>query len=105
MSWPCPWLLAGPLRGNCGCDIIDGMSDVSIQRDGRTGRFKPGNIGGGRPPGARNKLGEQFLHDLAATWRELGPQALRRCAEEDPSAFLRVVASLMPREVNIDVDI
>ena len=34
-------------------------------RDIRTGRFLVGNPGnGGRPPGARSLLGEQFLEDL-----------------------------------------
>ena len=33
-------------------------------RDRETGRFQPGNNGGGRPRGSRNKLGEQFLNDL-----------------------------------------
>ena len=32
------------------------------------------------------------------TWKENGAEALRRVAENDPSTFVRVCASLMPKE-------
>ncbi|MBR1298556.1 hypothetical protein [Bradyrhizobium sp. AUGA SZCCT0042] len=84
------------------------MSDTgtTIARDKQNGRFLAGNAGsGGRKPGARNKLGEAFIADLADTWREHGAEALRRCAVEEPAQFCRVIASLMPRDLNINHDV
>lgn len=85
------------------------MSETTIPspaRDKATGRFQPGNNGGlGRPPGSRNKLAEAFLQDLAVVWEERGIEALRRCAEEEPAQFCRVVASLMPKDININAEV
>jgi hypothetical protein len=78
-----------------------------LQRNG-AGQFVAGHIGvGGRKPGSRNKLGEQFISDLADCWQKHGAQALERCALEEPAQFVRVVASLLPREaeLNIGVDV
>ena len=82
------------------------MSETITQadRDTTTGRFLPGNSGnGGRKPGSRNKLGEQFIADLRDAWHEHGPTALARCATEEPAQFVRVVASLMPRDIDLTV--
>ena len=78
----------------------------SFDRDKVTGRFLAGNSGnGGRPRGARSRLGEQFLQDLQTTWQEHGIAALRRCAVEEPSQYCRIVAGLLPKEAVLDVDI
>jgi len=75
-----------------------------IERDKKNGRFLAGNAGnGGRRPGARNKLGEQFLEDLRDSWVEQGPRALPRCAENDPAGYFRIVASLLPKDIDINV--
>jgi hypothetical protein len=81
------------------------MSEITNSgRDAKNGRFLAGNTGnGGRPKGARSKLGEAFLEDLRDAWNEHGAQALRRCAIEEPAQFVRVVASLMPKDVNLNV--
>jgi hypothetical protein len=73
-------------------------------RDDR-GRFQSGNIGGGRPKGSRNKLGEAFLEDLRDAWNEHGTEALKRCAIEEPAQFCRIVASLMPKDVNLNLSV
>src|SRR5262245_57598440 len=77
------------------------MSEI-IERDAKSGRFLAGNGGGGRKPGARNKLGGQFIEDLRDVWHEKGIEALRRCADEEPAQFVRVVASLMPKDIDIN---
>jgi hypothetical protein len=75
---------------------------LQIERDTKTGRFLPGNSGnGGRKPGSRNRLGEQFLEDLRDLWETQGPDVLARVARDDPSTLLKVIASLMPRDLNI----
>jgi hypothetical protein len=83
------------------------MSDVTtIERNERTGRFLPGNSGnGGRPKGSRNKLGEAFVEDLRDAWETHGVDALNRVARDDPATLLKVVASLMPKDLNLNVGI
>jgi hypothetical protein len=77
--------------------------DIAEQRD-RGGRFvNGGKPGPGRPKGARSKLGEAFLEDLRDAWNEHGATALARCAQEEPGQFVRVVASLMPKDINLNV--
>src|SRR6516165_2141569 len=63
------------------------------------GRFAVGNkIAKGRR-GSRNKLGEKFLDALLAEWRRSGKKALERTAGDDPVAFVKVVAGLLPKEI------
>src|SRR5436190_11849604 len=63
--------------------------------------FKPGQSGNplGRPKGARSKLGERFLTDLAETWAEHGKSALLTAAKSEPLGLIKVVSSILPREV------
>ena len=69
-----------------------------------TGRtFKPGVSGnpGGKPLGARNRLQGDFLRALADDFEQHGRRAIVRMREEDPSAYVRTVASLMPKELEV----
>ncbi|MCP5081626.1 MAG: hypothetical protein GY948_08010 [Alphaproteobacteria bacterium] len=75
-----------------------------IGRDPGNGRFLAGNKGGGRPKGSRNKLGEQFIADLYAEWQEHGAEALTAMREEKPAEFVKVVASVMPKELHLKND-
>jgi hypothetical protein len=86
--------------------MTDTMSttEPAPDRDRTTGRFVAGNSGnGGRKPGARGKLGSLFVEDLHRVWQDVGEDALRRCAADDPGQFLRVVASLLPKDVSLTV--
>jgi hypothetical protein len=68
------------------------------------GQFLPGHIGiGGRKVGARSILTTRFLDDLAASWEREGASALARCAAEDPTGYVRVVANLLPKEALLAV--
>ena len=68
------------------------------------GQFIKGFSGGpGRKRGSRNRLGDAFLDDLRDTWAKHGKTALNKCAKDDPVAFVRVVASLMPKDVNLNL--
>jgi hypothetical protein len=67
--------------------------------------FKPGQSGNpaGRPRGSRGKLSEDFLRDLHDAWIEHGTTALANCAKSEPGTFCRIIAGLLPRDVNINV--
>jgi hypothetical protein len=66
--------------------------------------FKPGTSGNplGRPKGARSKLSENFLADLHDCWERRGAEALETCP---PEVLIKVVASLLPRDLRIDLTI
>jgi len=68
--------------------------------------FKPGQSGNpkGRPKGARNRLGTQFLEALEADFNQFGPQAIALVREKKPEVYVRVVADLLPKEANINVE-
>jgi len=65
-------------------------------------QFKPGNPG--RPKGSRNKLGEAFLKDMLEAWVKLGPDAINRVIAKKPEDFMKVVASLLPKDFNVNVN-
>src|SRR3954463_15693469 len=85
---------------------------VVDKRDTKTGRFQPGNNGGGRPRGSRNKLGERFLNDLVDAWDTHGATALQTCAQLEPTQFCKIVAGILPRVIlvsalttNVNIDL
>jgi hypothetical protein len=72
----------------------------------KLGRFLPGHKSvGGRKRGSRNLLSEQFLGDLHAEWKRSGKAVLEAAAKEEPVAFLKVVAGVMPRLIDIDASV
>lgn len=65
--------------------------------------FQPGNPGGpGRPKGSRNKLGEAFTEALHDDFAKHGIAAIQRVREEEPAQYVRVIASLLPKEVKVE---
>jgi hypothetical protein len=94
-----------PTRWQFGAIVIKmiGMTEITTTDRDQRGRYKTGNIGGGRPKGARSKLGEAFLEDLRDAWNERGATALARCAEEEPGTFCKIIASLLPKSIDINV--
>jgi hypothetical protein len=82
------------------------MSETTIiERDQQSGRFKTGNIGGGRKPGSRNKLGEEFIAQFAADVAEHGKSVIERVRVEKPEVYLKVWADLLPRKTELNVDV
>ena len=80
------------------------MSDViAPAKDGATGRFLPGNNGGtGRPKGSRNKLGELFVQAMHEDFMANGTETIKKVREESPEQYLKVIASILPKQIELD---
>lgn len=57
----------------------------------------------GRPKGSRNKLAECFLTDAIEAWEKNGKKALETMATEKPGDFAKMIASTMPKELDVDL--
>ena len=72
----------------------------------RSNQFKPGhNIKAGRPKGSRNKLAQRVFDDIFRHWNEpaggelcKGQAALELLYRERPGEYLRLTASVLPKE-------
>jgi Family of unknown function (DUF5681) len=86
-------------------DAADTDSTVPKHRQRGLIPWKPGQSGNprGRPQGSRNRLAEDFLADLHESWKTLGKAALLAAVWTDPVAYVRVVASLIPKELEATI--
>jgi len=64
------------------------------------GRFGPGNPG--KPKGSRHALGEAFVKALHDDFVKHGVETIAKVREEKPDAYVKVVASLLPKEFKIE---
>ena len=86
-------------------DAADSDSTVRKHRQRGLIPWEPGQSGNpkGRPQGSRNKLSEEFLADVHASWQVWGRPALMTAAITDPVSYVRMVASLIPREIEATI--
>jgi hypothetical protein len=75
------------------------------QRDDQTGRFLTGNNGGGRFKGSRNKLAAEFIEALHSDFNQNGISAIERVRKEKPDVYIRVVASILPKELDVALNV
>lgn len=82
-------------------EVVEVAASAAQKQRGRP--FLPGQSGNpaGRVKGSRNKLTEDFLRCLSDDFSEHGPEAIRRTREEDPAVYVRVIASLMPKQLEV----
>ena len=67
--------------------------------------WKPGQSGnpGGKPVGARNELSKKVISDILDDWKVNGVDAIQKCRDKSPEIYLRVVTSIIPKEIHADV--
>ena len=66
--------------------------------------FQPGQPKtGGRSRGVKNRLSQAFLTALAEDFEQYGVEAIKICRVERPNEYLRVIAHLMPKELEVTV--
>lgn len=68
--------------------------------------WKPGQSGNpnGRPLGARQRVSEKLIADIADVWEKYGQNCLRRLAANDPATLAKIAYGLLPRDVFISVE-
>lgn len=66
-------------------------------------QFKPGQSGNprGRTKGSRNVFAEKFIKDFLNDWDQHGPEAVERCREEKPTEYVRIGATLLPKDFHL----
>lgn len=69
-------------------------------------KWKPGQSGNpkGRPKGSKDKINELFLRDFYEAWEALGRPALLAMAWLHPDKFVQCAASLLPKDINVNVN-
>jgi hypothetical protein len=68
-------------------------------------QFKAGEPSrGGRRKGSRDRVETKMLEAIARDFEEHGEEAIRICRVERPNEYLKLVASLLPREVEATID-
>ena len=66
-------------------------------------KWKPGQSGNpaGRPVGSRNRLNEKFITALCDDFTKHGVKVIRRVRVDRPEVYLKVIASILPRELHV----
>lgn len=64
---------------------------------------KSGNPGG-KPVGARNRVTTAFLEALATDFAEHGQGVIEEARKIDPVGYMRVCASLVPKDLNVSTE-
>jgi hypothetical protein len=61
----------------------------------------PKSPGSGRVKGVRNKISQRFLEALAGDFEEGGIAAIKIMRIERPSEYVKCIASILPKELDI----
>jgi hypothetical protein len=81
------------------------MNSEMPERD-ESGRFLAGNSGnGGRRRGSRNLLAAAFIEALHDDFNQNGISAIERVRKDKPDVYIRVVAAILPRELDVALNV
>jgi len=73
-----------------------------LPRPGQSGMVSPRGNPEQRGRRTRQKLSNMFMEGLVANFEVYGPEAIEMCRRTDPAAYLRIIASLIPKELKIN---
>src|SRR5215831_18645526 len=76
-----------------------GNGDSKVNDRNAKGQFNPGS--GGKPKNCRVRLNSDFIVALAEDFTKHGAGVIRIVRVEEPASYLKIVAPLMPKEVEI----
>ena len=81
------------------------MTEITKLQQKPAHLWKPGTSGNpaGRPKGSRNRLSEDFVAALYDDFQDHGSAAIAACRAEKPDVYVRVIASLLPKDMTIKV--
>src|SRR5262245_28321643 len=79
------------------------MSNQDIERkpNGQFAKWVSGNLGGNAQR-TRHIFNKAFLEALAADFRKGGPEAIAKVREQQPAAYMKICALLVPREMQVE---
>src|SRR5215510_15116736 len=68
------------------------------------GKFAPGYSGnpGGSLEATRRSFNKDFLLALAADFKRHGPEAIAKVRKQQPAAYMKICALLVPREMRLE---
>jgi hypothetical protein len=67
------------------------------QRDPITGHFLPGNSGGGRPKGSKDKVSQKLVNLMTDLMDRRGEEMLERIADSNPSDAMAILTRIIPQ--------
>ena len=70
-----------------------------------SGSWKPGQSGNpaGRPLGSKDAITKAFLDTITADFEKHGAAVVEGARERNPNEYLRVIASILPKDQNLRV--
>jgi hypothetical protein len=83
-------------------DIRNGVHHIMPRPKPSAPQWQPGQSGNpkGRPIGSRNKLNEKFILALHDDFAKHGPAVIEKVRETRSEIYLKVIASILPRELH-----
>lgn len=90
-------------QGDAIAEIPQKQGIVGYKKPPVASQFKPGQSPnpGGKPIGARNRLQGEFMRALSEDFAAHGKAAIAQCRIEKPDVYIKVIASLIPKELAI----
>jgi hypothetical protein len=78
-------------------ETADLPSKPKPARDPITGHFLPGNCGGGRPKGSKDKVSQKLVNLMTDLMDRRGEELLERIADNNPSDALAILTRIIPQ--------